>query len=221
MKDYQELQKEIESETKYRLTIEGIYKWIVFLPSKVDSNNQVPNRYFGCFEKGNEIKVRGIESRRHDTPPYFRKCQEKILLELAECDHVEELRERARTRGVEIFNEYARNLEKHDVPPLSLLITRRLSKNLSDYFSKRQLSVNAATKLQDRGLELKAGQSVSYVITKYKTQGMDRAAPQELAESAEYDSQRYVELLADSCATILSPFGLNKEILLTRSLPLL
>ncbi len=50
-------------------------------------------------------------------------------------------------------------------------------------------------KLQDSGLELKAGQSVSYVITKYKTKGMNRAVPEELAENTEYDSSRYVELL--------------------------
>lgn len=60
------------------------------------------------------------------------------------CDNIEELRKCARTEEVAIFNEFARNLELHDVPPLSLLITRRLSKNLSEYYSRRQLSVNAA-----------------------------------------------------------------------------
>jgi DNA polymerase elongation subunit (family B) len=107
------------------------------------------------------------------------------------------------------------------VPPLPLLINRRLSKGLSEYFSKRQLSVNAALKLQNKGLELKAGQSVSYVITKYKTKGMNRAVPEELAENAEYDSARYIELLADCCATVLSPFGVSKEMLLSRGESLL
>ena len=172
--DYQELREEIESATKFKLAIEGIYKWIVFLPSKVDSQNQVPTRYFGAFEKNNELKVRGIEWRRRDAPLYFKACQEKILKELAKCDNQEELRKCARTEGIAIFNEFARNLEKHDAPPLSLLITRRLSKNLSEYYSKRQLSVNAALKLEERGLQLKAGQSVSYVITKYKTSGYEQ-----------------------------------------------
>lgn len=219
--DYQELREEIESVTKFKLAIEGIYKWIVFLPSKVDSQNQVATRYFGAFEKDNELKVRGIEWRRRDAPLYFKACQEKILKELAKCDNQEELRRCARTEGIAIFNEFARNLEKHDAPPLSLLITRRLSKNLSEYSSKRQLSINAALKLEERGLKRKAGQSVSYVITKYKTMGMNRAAPEELAEDIEYDSERYAELLADSCATILSPFGITKEILLSRGQSLL
>jgi DNA polymerase elongation subunit (family B) len=219
--DYQELREEIESATKFKLAIEGIYKWIVFLPSKVDSQNQVPTRYFGAFEKNNELKVRGIEWRRRDAPLYFKACQEKILKELAKCDNQEELRKCAKTEGITIFNEFAKNLEKHDAPPLSLLITRRLSKNLSEYYSKRQLSVNAALKLQERGLRLKAGQSVSYVITRYKTLGMNRAAPEELAANVDYDFQRYVELLADCCATILSPFGVEKRVLMSRGQSLL
>jgi DNA polymerase, archaea type len=219
--DCEELREEIEHVTNFKLAIEGIYKWIVFLPSKVDSQNQVPTRYFGCFEKNNEIKVRGIEYRRHDTPIYFKKCQEMILKELSKCDTELELREVARTKGIQMFNDFARQIEDHQIPALELLITRRLSRNLSDYFSKRQLSVNAALKLEERGLQLKAGQSVSYIITKYKTAGMDRALPEELAEYAEYDSRRYVELLADTCATVLSPFGVTKEILLSRGQSLL
>ena len=221
LEDYQELRSEIENVTKFKLAIEGVYKWIVFLPSKVDSQNQVPNRYFGCFEKNNEIKVRGIEYRRHDAPVYFKKCQEQILKELSKCDTEEELRACARREGVAIFNEFAKRLEQHDVPPIELLITRRLSKNLGEYYSQRQLSVNAALKLEREGLQLKAGQSVSYVITKYKTNGMNRAAPEELAEDVVYDSERYVELLADCCATILSPFAVPKEMLLSRGESLL
>jgi hypothetical protein len=52
------------------------------------------------------------------------------------------------------------------------------------------------------GLEPKAEQSASYAITKYKTAGMNRVIPDELAENVEYDSWRYVELLADCCTTV-------------------
>ena len=119
------------------------------------------------------------------------------------------------------LDEFAKQIENHKVAHLELLITRRLSKSLADYFSKRQVSVNAALKLEEKGLELKAGQSVSYVITKYKPVGMIRVLPEELAEEAEYDSRRYVELLADTCATVLSPFGVSKEVLLSRGESLL
>ena len=49
-------------------------------------------------------------------------------------------------------------------PPIELLITRRLSKNLKDYLSKRQLSVSAALKLEERGLESKILNSTEPMI---------------------------------------------------------
>ena len=48
--DYLELCDKISEETGFKIVLEGVYKWLVFLPSKTDSANQVANRYFGCFE---------------------------------------------------------------------------------------------------------------------------------------------------------------------------
>jgi DNA polymerase-2 len=36
----------------------------------------VANRYFGVFQSG-EIKVRGIELRRHDTPDFIKELQQQ------------------------------------------------------------------------------------------------------------------------------------------------
>ena len=163
------------------------------------------------------MKVRGVEYRRRDAPVYFKLCQKKIFEVLSKCDNAEELRKTASTECVQIFHEFANRLERHDVSPIELLITRRLSKNLGEYRSQRQLSVSATSKLAEQGLKLQAGQSVSYVISNYKTSGKDRAVPEELAENARYDSRRYVELLADCCATLLSPLGIQKSLLLSRS----
>ncbi|MGH2638618.1 MAG: DNA polymerase domain-containing protein [Rhabdochlamydiaceae bacterium] len=221
IEDYREISMEIEARTGFKLGIEGIYKWIVFLPSKVFAKNQVPTRYFGCFESG-EIKARGIELRRHDTPIYFKKCQNEVLGELAKCDNALELGQCARREGRNIFEKYAKALEQHEVPALELLINRRLSKDIRDYRSKRQLQVNAVFELEKQGFKLRAGQSVSYVIAKYKSKGQNRSIPEELAvEETQYDSERYVELLADCCATVLFPFGITKQNLLSRSESLL
>ncbi|MGH9920545.1 MAG: DNA polymerase domain-containing protein, partial [Nitrososphaerales archaeon] len=90
--DYERLRREIEAETKFAISFEGIYKWIAFLPSKVNAGVPVLNQYFGAYRDGGRLKVRGIEARRHDTPSFFSKCQLEILELLAEAGSVEEAR---------------------------------------------------------------------------------------------------------------------------------
>ena len=57
---FQEILEAIKGKTGIPIALDGVYKWIVFLPSKVDFRVPVPNRYFVVFQSG-EIKVRGIE----------------------------------------------------------------------------------------------------------------------------------------------------------------
>ena len=73
-----ELKESIEKETGFALSFEGIYKWIAFVHSKQNDILSVPDRYFGVFEDGS-LKIRGIEARRRDTPPFLSRCQEEIL----------------------------------------------------------------------------------------------------------------------------------------------
>lgn len=68
--DYKPLLDEIQARTSLRIGLDGIYKWVAFPPSKRDKRNAVPTSYFGIFQNG-EIKTRGIETRRHDTPSFI------------------------------------------------------------------------------------------------------------------------------------------------------
>ena len=58
--------------------LEGVFRWVVFPPSRRDSRVPVPNRYFGVFRDGS-LKYRGIEARRHDTPPWVSQTQLAVL----------------------------------------------------------------------------------------------------------------------------------------------
>jgi DNA polymerase-2 len=55
------------------LELEGIYRWIVFLPPKARSTGAL-NRYYGLFEDGT-MKIRGLELRRSDTSQLIRNAQ--------------------------------------------------------------------------------------------------------------------------------------------------
>ena len=69
--------------TGVKLALEGVYRWIYFMPSKQDPKRPVATRYFGVFADGS-LKVRGLMCRRRDTPPFVRQAQEAMLAKMAE-----------------------------------------------------------------------------------------------------------------------------------------
>jgi DNA polymerase-2 len=217
--DYEELAREIEAETGFELSFEGIYNWIAFLPSKVNASVPVLNRYFGAYRDG-ELKVRGIEARRHDTPPIFSRLQMEILTLLSQARNIEEGR-RMIPDCIGIFLRYAKAILDQHVPIEEMVFTRNLSKKPDEYKSRTLVSSVANQLVQEEGMELHAGETVRYVITNYYESGSAtrsrrrrrrrRAIPFDLIVdhndgSTRYDAGRYVELLAEACATVLEPF---------------
>jgi len=202
--DYLELKAEIESETGFSMSFEGIYKWVTFLPSKVDPGLPVLNRYFGAYRNG-ELKVRGIEARRHDTPLAFSRCQMEILRVLAEADTVAEAK--AKIPGcVEIFLRHAEALARHEVQASDLAFTTNLSKAPEEY-STMTVQHAAIKQLVGEGATLHAGEGIRYVITDYQGGDSKRATPVDvIQDETKYDSERYIALLAETCASVLEPF---------------
>jgi DNA polymerase elongation subunit (family B) len=205
--DYLELKKEVEEETGFPLSFEGIYKWVVFLPSKVDAGLPVLNRYFGAYRTG-ELKVRGIEARRHDTPLFFKRCQMEILTILAKADSVGEARGML-PQCMDVFLRYAHALGNHEVPAEELTFSVNISKAPEEYVN-RTVQASAVKQLVGEGVELHAGEGIRYVINDYRSNGSRRATPADfLGEDSGYDHGRYIELLADACASVLQPFDEN------------
>src|SRR3989454_4289314 len=65
------------------LAVEGVYRWLIFPPSRTHPRLGVPNRFVGVFRDGT-LKVRGLECRRHDTPPFIAQAQQALLQILAQ-----------------------------------------------------------------------------------------------------------------------------------------
>ena len=85
-----DLEVEIEKSTNFSISFEGVYKWIVFDYSKSNPTLPALNRYFGVFEDGT-IKMRGIETRKHDTPPLFVNFQQELVNIMATCGNINEI----------------------------------------------------------------------------------------------------------------------------------
>ncbi len=159
---YELLAREIEQITGLPLALEAVYRFAVFLPSRQSAEIPVPNRFFCVSEEG-ELKVRGLECRRHDTPSYVARMQREVLGILAEardfatyCAKLEEARE--------VHERYQERLRDGSVAAEELIIRKRLTKVPGSY-QKNSSTAIAARQLDRAGVKLRAGEKIEFIIT--------------------------------------------------------
>lgn len=208
--DYLELCREVEKDTGLPISFEGIYRWIVFLPSKTNRNMPVLNRYFGVFRDG-KIKVRGIAARRSDTPKLVRDAQLDMINMLAKAETREGVPSLL-PEAICVLRQYVDRLKTRRVDMKELVITTRLSKDPEEY-DRSLLQGIVARQLAREGMMVHAGESVQYLIRDaYNSNPNLRVIPLLLLNSRMcYDLQKYLEMLIDAAAAVLGPFGLTKE----------
>jgi DNA polymerase, archaea type len=204
------LKEVIEKQTGFKVSFEGIYKWIVFVPSKINTALPVPNRYFGAFEDSS-LKIRGLELRRHDTPIFFEKCQNHILQAMATGNTIKEVQFLIPTIK-NVFNDCIHQLKARKVPLEELIFTKITSRNVNEYQNRDTVEKNALDLLRSEcGKDLRAGELLHYVITDYyQKRSKIRSIPVELINEEGitiYDTKRYVELLIQVCNSVTEPFG--------------
>ena len=212
MEYYTELEEIIEKKIGFRLSFEGIYKWIAFLPSKINSNLPVVNRYFGVFQDS-VLKVRGIEARRRDTPNFFSEFQNEILHIIASGKNIKEIG-RLMHYVNEHFQKYKQLLkEDGNISPEDLAFSKRRSKDLNEYQINRNTIENDAMKrLNKEGRSLIGGQILRYIITDYRGGKRSAIALEIIDENTTYDKERYTELLVQICNSVIEPFGYTVSI---------
>jgi DNA polymerase-2 len=206
---YESLKKAIENKTGFDISLEGVYKWIAFVPSKSNSMVGVPNRYFGIFEDGT-LKLRGIEARRHDTPVFFSNYQQLILNVLSEAANISEVKMMF-PKIKKIFESHLELLKERNVSLTDLVFTKRVSKNYDEYEDRDTVENNALLDLSGGGKPLRAGEILKYVVTDYyRRHSKKRSVPIELANSrTKYDVKRYCEILIEVTDTVTKPFGIS------------
>ncbi len=211
--DYYLLTQKIEEKTGFAISFEGIYKWITFQSSKLYNNIPVINRYFGVFKDG-KVKIRGLEARRHDTPPFLKRCQTELITLLSKANTTQEVRKLI-PKCKELFRRQAYHLYENQVKAKDLLVTIYISKEPHEYVNQTLESI-VLKQLTQEGLTLNAGQKIRYLITKYYSKQPIRRAKAEqlIEEDTEYDSKRYIELLSEAYASVLKPFGCDRKDLL-------
>ena len=206
--DFQSLVEEIHARTQLPLTLDGIYRWICFLPSRQNQKIPVPNRYFGIFQSG-EIKCRGIELRRHDTPAFIAELQKEMLAILAKSPgngSLQEYLERLRVLAARRMDD----LRHGRIPPEKLLVRQTLSRTVSEYKVPSPAAI-AASQLEKEGKFLRPGQTVGFIYTL----GEPGVRAWDIAGSFDprtINISAYKILLNRAMETILKPFGMREDL---------
>ncbi|MEE8199524.1 MAG: DNA polymerase domain-containing protein, partial [Thermoplasmata archaeon] len=208
----EEVVQRIQDDIGLPLDLEGTYRWIIFLPCKTTGVGAL-NRYYGLFENG-EMKLRGIEVRRHDTPPFVVQAQTGMLEVFQQAQNTQEFQD-AIPAAIQVLREAAGNLRDGDVPLEDLVISKVVTKPLEEYMVLNYTAA-ALRQLKARGFKAEPGEYVRYVITDRRSRDyrLKVKFAAFLQESDTPDEWEYLRLLARSGETLLSPFGYTEEGLL-------
>ncbi|MDH5663936.1 MAG: hypothetical protein OEY90_05670 [Candidatus Bathyarchaeota archaeon] len=211
-REYVDFCRAVSKEIGVELNVEGRYRWIVFLPSRMHVDVPVLNRYYGVFGSG-KTKVRGIEAVKRDTPLFIRRAQMDMIGVLSKASNAEAFMKRV-PDAVEVLRGYVEKLRNRDVDVRDLIVSKQLSMH-PDRYAHDVFQAIAAKQLMKEGIEVSGGQTVRYLITDAENRRASKrvkAAELVNAETRFY-VEKYVGMLILAGANILSPFGYTEEAL--------
>jgi DNA polymerase-2 len=212
--DFQPLLEGILARTGLPIALDGVFRWVAFLPSRLDARVPVPNRYFGVFQDG-EIKVRGIELRRRDTPAFVAAVQQELLDLLARASSAADLPGQWKS-AQDLLRRRLADLRQGRVPPRELIVRLTLSRELDLYRAPSPAAI-AARQLQAEGKNLRPGQAVRFVHTLGKPGVRAWDLPGEV-DPRTLNWREYRKLLLRAAGTVLEPF--NVDLLPQEGIPL-
>jgi DNA polymerase-2 len=205
--DYESLLAEIEHGTGLHIALEGVYRWLAFLPSRVEPRVTVANRYFGAFEDGS-LKVRGIEARRHDTPAFIRETQLGALEILADAPDAAAFR-RLLPQAIAYARQRLLLLRAGHAPLDELIVTHNLSRRPEE-FTVRTPAARVAAELTGAGVDLTPGEPLRFLYVP----GPEKARAWDLVDAAiPYDDEAYTVLLLRALESLFAPVGVDNRTL--------
>ncbi|MDP2885990.1 MAG: DNA polymerase domain-containing protein [Ignavibacteria bacterium] len=211
-REYEELALAISRRVGIDISLEGMYNWILFPASKMDPAITTANRYVGWY-RHNEVKIRGIEARRRDTPKFIKTMQTAMLNRMSGALNVEEVRALAPDL-LEIVRSAVAVLRSGKANPMELVLCRHITKEADEY-TNSSLSAVVAKLVQEMGVPLAAGESIEFIILDQSGKKKpEKAKPLALyAFEDGYDIEQYTEFTLKAAETLLFPFGYDVQAL--------
>lgn len=211
--DYENLRKFVSKETGMNLSIEYHYKFLALLPLEADEKLEALKHYFGITYSG-ELVMRGIETRRHDSPKFIKDFQTELLYTIFDCDKLEEIQGKTLESALLCVTKTIDNLMTSEIKTEDLVISKQLRMNLTKY---RNIFPHVAAAIQlsyhNRKLPTK-GEMIQYIYTNSQHQNpLNRVVTADSSlHDIEYDREKYKEMLLDAAETALGMFGFERTL---------
>ncbi|MBN1682699.1 hypothetical protein JW865_04010 [Candidatus Bathyarchaeota archaeon] len=203
-RDYESLAVDIAKETNLPIKLDKHFRFLVLMNKSTDPQQSSTRRYYGHLMEG-EYFFRGIELRRHDTPIYIKRLQERIMELLFDAEDAEDVVRRGVPRALAQINRACEEIRQRRVEARELVISKRLSRDVNDYRSLQPHVVAALLGEEDGNSDF------VFVNTERKNPYL-RVIPAYMLDedSRSYDWRKYASLARKAGSSMLA--SITKEL---------
>ena len=127
--DYEKLGETISRATGLALTLDYHYKFLVLLPLEADEKLEALKHYFGITYDG-ELIIRGIETRRRDTPKFIKDFQRELLYTLFDATSRIEIIDRTLENALFCVTKTIDKVMTGEIQTQDLVISKQLRMDL-------------------------------------------------------------------------------------------
>lgn len=177
------------------LEIDKIYNYVVFSSRK--------KNYLGVTNKG-IVDVKGLTGKKRHVPEFIKNAFNEMLNELKNVKNEKDF-EMAKKKIENLIKEWYFKLKKGDFNLEELAFHIMISRKPEKYLKTTPQHVKAARKLKSKGVEIVAGDIISFVKTKSK-EGVE---PLQLARKDQIDTEKYIEYLRSTFEQVLDALGID------------
>ncbi|MGQ9514245.1 MAG: DNA-directed DNA polymerase I [Thermoproteota archaeon] len=179
------------------LTVDKIYRYVVF--------SQRKKNYVGVLEDGS-TDVKGLVGKKSSTPVFVKNAFFDLLRILGDVKD-EESFERAKSEIKELASETVRKLKNGEYKLEDLTFNVMMSRSTEAYTKTTPQHVKVAKQLEINGVELRAGDIISYV----KVKGKEGVKPVQLSSYKEIDVEKYMDIIRSTFGQVLDALGIELE----------
>jgi DNA polymerase elongation subunit (family B) len=211
--DYETVRQKVSAETGLSVSLQYHYKFLVLLPLEADEKLEALKHYFGITNE-RELVMRGIETRRHDTPPFIIEYQNELLYTLFNCDTSDQIYNNTLENALLYVTRTIDKVMTGEVKLQDLVITKQLRLDITKYKSLFP-HVSAAMQLSIvNGKCPKRGDNIQYVYINSQHQNPLNRVTTRFDDSDEvtYDKEKYKDMLLDATETVLGIFGFDRTL---------